>query len=215
MSDKDLFAFLSLVVSIVGYAPYVVSIFNGTTKPHAFTWMTWTIGVTLAFAAQLNRGAGQGAWVTGCTVVGCAGIALLSLRYGDKDITRSDEIVFGATLAAIPVWVVTREPLWSVVMMVAINNLGFIPTFRKTWHDPYSENLPFYASVVAKFLLGIAALDRYALVTVLFPLNCVIANAVFLAMVIGRRRALAGAQGHAPWLQRRPPYAAPQPALTE
>lgn len=188
MFDKNFFGILSLVVSIAGYAPYVISVFKGRTKPHAFTWMTWTISVTLAFVAQLSRGAGHGAWVTGCAVVACFGISALALKYGEKNVTRGDELVFGITLAAIPLWVITREPMWSVWLMVLINNLGFIPTFRKTYSDPHGENVPFFVSVVVKFLLGIAALDHYSLVTVLYPLNCAVVNAAFLAMMLWRRK---------------------------
>jgi|GEM_PF-85109 len=193
MFYKDLFGLLSLVVSIVGYAPYFVTILNGKTKPHMFSWIIWTMAIGLAFVAQVSRQAGPGAWVTGCAVLACLAIAVLAVRYGEKDITRSDEIVFGLALAAIPLWVATKEPLWSVLLMALINDFGFYPTFRKTLKDPHGENAPFFVSVVVKYLLGIAAIEHYSLVTVLFPLNCAVVNAAFLGLLFWRRRQLSRA----------------------
>lgn len=196
MIDKNLIGYISMAVAIAGYIPYYVTILNGKTKPHAFSWITWTFAIILVFVAQMSRGAGPGAWVTGISALACIGISVLSLLMGDKDITRGDEMVFGVALASIPLWVVTRDPLWSVVLMVIINHLGFIPTFRKTYRDPHSENLPFFYSVVAKFMLGMLALDQLSMVTVLFPLNCVLVNILFLAMVYWRRHELAQKAAH-------------------
>lgn len=195
MFDKNFIGVLSLIVAILGYVPYVVTIFNGRTRPHAFSWVIWTIAVMLAFVAQISRGAGHGAWVTGVTAAACVFISALALWRGERHITRSDEVFFGLTLAAIPLWVVTKEPLWSVLLMVVINNVGFIPTFRKTYRDPYSENVPFFVSVVVKFALGILALDHITPVTLLFPLNCALVNAIFIAMIYWRRHEL---HQHAP-----------------
>ncbi len=191
MIDKNLIGYISMIVAVAGYIPYYVTILNGKTKPHAFSWITWTFAIILVFVAQMSRGAGPGAWVTGISALACIGISVLALLMGDKDITRGDEMVFGVALASIPLWVVTRDPLWSVALMVIINHLGFIPTFRKTYRDPHSENLPFYYSVVIKFALGMVALDRLSLVTALFPLNCVLINILFLAMIYWRRHELA------------------------
>jgi hypothetical protein len=188
MFDKNVLGYLSLVVSVIGYAPYIAAIVKRQCRPHAFSWITWTLTGSLAYAAQGSRDAGPGAWVTGFAVVACAAISWLALRYGERRITRIDKILFSLSLAAIPLWVLTKDPLWSVVLLVAISYLGFLPTFRKTYYYPYDEIAFFYVSVIVKFLLGIAALDQYSLVTVLCPLNSVIINSVFLAMMFWRRR---------------------------
>jgi hypothetical protein len=188
----NFFGFLSLAVSIAGYAPYIVSTINGKTRPHAFSWIVWTMAVALVWVAQVSRDAGPGAWVTACAVIACVFISGLSFRYGEKGITRSDEVVFGVTLAAIPLWALTRDPLASVALMAVINVLGFVPTFRKTYKDPFSENMLFYISVVLKFMLGLLALDHYSFVTTLFPINSIVVNSLFIAMLVWRRREISG-----------------------
>ncbi len=197
MSGKDIVGLVSMVVAVIGYVPYVTSMRDGKTKPHAFSWITWTLAIVLVFFAQLTRGAGPGAWVTGISALACIGITITALMMGDKDITRADEVVFGLALAAVPLWAVTQDPLWSILLMVMINNLGFIPTFRKTYTDPFSENTLFFCSVVIKYALGIVALSHYSLVTVVFPLNCSLISALFLGMIYWRRHEITRAKASA------------------
>ncbi len=194
--QKTFIGLLSLVVSIIGYAPYIASIFDGRCKPHAFSWVIWTMATVLIFIAQCSRDAGPGAWVTGLTALACFLVSLFSLRYGEKEITRSDEIIFGVGLAAIPLWAVMQDPLWSVLLMIGINCLGFYPTFRKSYDKPYEENAFFYSTNVVKFFLGFLALQQYSMVTALSPLFGAFINGAFLAVLLWRRQELAGTQAH-------------------
>ncbi|GEM_PF-1476301 len=189
---KTIFGVLSLVVSIAGYVPYFSSIIAGRCKPHAFSWVTWTMATALIFLAQCSKDAGPGAWVTGLTALACFLISLFSLRNGEKEITRSDEVIFGIGLAAIPLWAVTQDPLWSVLLMMGIISLGFYPTFRKSYDKPYEEHAFFYGTCVAKFFFGFLAVQHYSLVTALSPLFGMLINAAFLAMLLWRRRHLGG-----------------------
>jgi len=48
----------------------------------------------------------------------------------------ADWYFFLAALAAIPLWLLTRTPLYSVVVVTVIDALAYVPTFRKSWHRP-------------------------------------------------------------------------------
>jgi hypothetical protein len=191
MISKGAWGYLSLAVSVAGYIPYFCAILNGRCKPHVFSWVIWAWAASFLFVAQVHRGAGAGAWVTGLTALACLMIAALALKYGEKHITQSDEVMFGLSLAAMPLWVVTERPLWSVILLVGICAFGFYPTLRKSYDQPQDELVVFYVSCVLKSLFGLFALENYVAATVLYPLYGVIANGAFVGLLYWRRGALA------------------------
>ncbi|MDD5585897.1 MAG: hypothetical protein PHY92_02940 [Alphaproteobacteria bacterium] len=204
MISKEAWGYLSLAVSVAGYIPYFRAILNGRCKPHVFSWVIWAWAASFLFVAQCHRGAGAGAWVTGLTALACLAIAVLALKYGEKRITQSDEVMFGFSLAAMPLWIITDRPLWSVILLVGICAFGFFPTLRKSYGQPHEELIFFYASCALKSLLGLLALENYVTATALYPLYGVIANGAFVGLLFWRRGALAAQTGAA--------YA-PDPAL--
>jgi hypothetical protein len=189
--SPEVFGWVSLGVAVVGYAPYFKSIYAGKTKPHAFSWFIWGLLTTIAFFAQVTGGAGAGSWAMGFSAAMILCIAVLSLFKGEKEITTSDWIVFLSALAAIPVWYLTKDPLYAVILITAIDTLGFWPTFRKSWGKPQEEPPIFYIISSTKFTLALLALENMNWTTALYPLSLVIMNLAFLLMIIYRKRALA------------------------
>ena len=185
-----IWAWFSLIVAVISYTPYTISIFRGRTKPHAFTWVIWAALTTIAFTAQIAEGAGPGAWATGFTALVSFCFVGLALFKGEKDITRSDWITFLSGIAAIPLWYTMDSPLYAVILITVIDALAFYPTFRKSWYKP-SEELPItYILSAVKFALALAALQTFNWTTVLYPASLVFMNSIFVVMVTLRRRAL-------------------------
>lgn len=44
---------------------------------------------------------------------------------------------------ALPLWYITTDPLWSVVILTTLDLLGFAPTSRKAYVHPYKAYLTF------------------------------------------------------------------------
>lgn len=191
MSFKDLLGILSIILAFASYGPYIRSIFVANTKPHAFSWLVWGISSAITFAAQLTGGAGAGGWVTGFSAAVCLGVGVLAIFRGEKDITRGDWISFLATIAAIPLWVLTDNPLWSVVLVTTIDTVAYYPTFRKSYSKPHEELALKYSLTALKHALSVLALQNFTVVTSLYPLAGVVAEAGVVAMLVWRRKALA------------------------
>jgi hypothetical protein len=190
MDIKDFLGILAAVLNIVVYAAYFRGIFKGQVHPHFFSWFIWAILTSIGYAAQVYGGGGPGTWVTGVSAAVCFVIAALAVKYGEKTITRSDWLAFIGCLAAIPLWMITHSPVWSVILITVIDATAFWPTFRKTWARPHEESMFAFAGCSIKFAVGIAALDQFSIVTVLYPASLVVMNAAFVAFTILRRKAL-------------------------
>ncbi|MFN5064191.1 MAG: hypothetical protein ACK5GN_15260 [Pseudomonadota bacterium] len=187
---KSLASAVAIVLAFVGYAPYISDVVKGRTRPHIFSWLIWTIVTAIIFALQVNAGAGSGAYVTLALVGLLLAVLLLALRNGDRDIKRTDVAFLVLAILCIPLWLVVEQPVLSIVVLSTIDMLGFAPTLRKSWTDPFSETLSLYVITTLRHGLSILALFEYNIVTMLFPLTWVFANAAFAVLLIVRRRQL-------------------------
>lgn len=195
MSNNEILGCLSLALSVIGYGPYVLSTLRRQIKPHMFSWIIWGMIAAIAFFAQDSDDAGPGAWAMGFTAVSCLVIAALAAHCGEKHITRSDWLSFVGALLAIPLWYVTQDPLWALVLVTAIDSCGYYPTFRKSWNKPRDENIIVYVMDATKFVLALLALEHYSVVTVLSPLFVSVVETALVMMILMRRVMLDKAYG--------------------
>lgn len=173
---KETIGLIAVALTIIGHLPYITDIFKGKTKPHIFTWVVWAIVTILAFIGQWQKGGGAGAWTTGATGLITILIAILALRNGSKDITKTDKVCFIAALISTIPWYLTKDPTFSIVIITLIDVFAFIPTIRKTIKDAGSETLFTYALNVLRHGLSIVALANYNVATYLYPIALLIMN---------------------------------------
>jgi hypothetical protein len=187
---QNLIGILAVILSFLGSGIYIRSILQCKTKPHFYTHFVWAILTFIAFFAQVYDEGGAGSWATGATAITILATAILALKFGTKDITRGDKISLFAALIAIVPWVMTDNPLWSVILISLIDVIAYYPTIRKSWYKPFEENLTSYAIGGIKFGLSIVALDNFTIVTTLYPAVIVIANIFLISICLWRQRVM-------------------------
>jgi len=187
---KVILGTIAVIIALISYVPYFRDIFQGKTKPHAYSWLVWSILTGTAFFGQVIYKAGAGAWVTGITSLACFIIFLFALKKGEKNITYSDKLsLFGAFIALI-LWYLTSSPLTSIILIIIIDIFGFYPTFRKSYHKPNEETMLTFFLNGLKFLIAIIALQNYSVITYLYPASLVVSNWIFVGLLIIRRKKL-------------------------
>jgi hypothetical protein len=194
MDYKAVLGIIAAVISIFGYVPYFRDIILGKTKPHAFSWLVWGVLNAIAFAGQIHGKGGPGMWAIGLTAAAMGVIFVLSLLRGEKRITMFDWLCLGGAAAALLLWAITKQPLTSIILITVVDAFGFLPTVRKAYGKPQQETLVTYEINVIKYMLVVLALQNYTLVTTLFPLAVAIMNALFVAMLVVRRKQRAATQ---------------------
>jgi hypothetical protein len=182
-----IFGIIGTLVSLTCFIPYGYSIWKGITKPHLFSWVIWSLVTGIAGFGQYAAGAGPSAWCTLAIAVTCTITAVISLFQGTKNITKFDWVCFITALAAIPPWLATKDPTISVCIVTGIELAGFVPTFRKVWHQPYSEDLTYFLLCVLKYGLAIAALDKWSLAAAIYPVVTIWAGITFCIFMVYAR----------------------------
>ena len=178
---------LSGVVVFLAYFPYIKDIILKKTKPHAYSWLIWIITQCTAIAGMWFGGANWGlvSLVVGTVLVTV--VFLLSLKFGTKNITKEDTIIFIAALCAILVWWQLDQPVLSIIMVTIIDVIGYLPTFRKSYHEPWSETLTTWFMFTVANILTLLSLSQYNLMTSTYTVFISIANLSFFIFCYVRR----------------------------
>lgn len=194
---KLIFSGIAIILAMAGFVPYIVAILRGQVKPHVFSWVIWGITTTIIFFAQLEAEGGVGAWPIGLSGFVTILVAVLAyLKRGDSTITRSDWWFLIIALASLPLWYITNDPLWTVIILTTVDMFGFGPTFRKAYHRPFEESRVFFVILILRNACSVVALEAYSVTTVLFPF-CLAAGCLILLVILQYRRMVL-AQGAAP-----------------
>jgi uncharacterized protein with PQ loop repeat len=191
MTYQEISAVLALVCSGIAYIPYYRGMFRGTIKPHMFSWLIWGILAAVVSVAQLSEGGGLGAWVLLIAAAGQLGIAAFAFKKDTVVITRSDWIAFISALLILPLWLITNNPLYAVILATTINVLMYYPTARKSWHQPHEEGLGLFVVLSFQLCFIIFSLSVHNLITVLYPLVYITLNILLIGMLLWRRRVVA------------------------
>lgn len=187
---KEGIAIIASLLAVVGNVSYLKDTFRGRVRPHPYTWLVWTIVSCVTFFGQVQKGAGIGALPTGVAELFTVVIFLVSLKHlfsGTLAHIRKIDTYFLiiALLGLIP-WALTHDPTTSVIVVVAIDVVAFIPTLRKTWVHPESEHPLLYEMNVARHGLTLFSLGAYNIATTLHSVAMIAVNTLMTFFVIGR-----------------------------
>lgn len=187
---------LATGIALVAYVPYLIDMFKGKNRPHLYTWISIFLITGVVAYIQLVGGAGIGAIPT-IFGVGVDGIILFyCFRFGTKDVVFIDKVCLAISIAGVITYaILTSKPAVSLGIVTAAEIISFIPTFRKTRNDPYSESLPSYYLLMLKLSLILIALQSYNLLTVSYSALWILVFIVFLTATYRWRR---GRRPHEP-----------------
>lgn len=181
---KEVIAIVAAIIAVIGNVPYLWDILRRRVKPHPYTWLVWTLVSGTIFFGAVAKGAGVGAWPTGASEIFTVIIFLFSLQYGFKQISRTDTYFLIAALLGFIPWVLTKDPTISVIIVVSIDAIAFIPTLRKTWRQPKTETPLLYSMNVLRHVLTLFSLQAYSIATMLHSIVMIILNSAMTAIIV-------------------------------
>lgn len=185
---KTVIALVASGLALWGNYPYLRDILKGKTKPHAYSWLVWSIVSATTFFGQLAKGAGVGAIPTLTSELFTIIIFVISLKYGFKHKSHRDTLYLIIALLGLIPWYVTRDPTISVLVVVTIDVIAFMPTIGKTWLHPKTETSTLYLSNVLRHILMLFSLEAYNIATTAHSIAMITVNSVMWLLIRGRRK---------------------------
>jgi hypothetical protein len=170
------------VIALVAYIPYLIDMFRGKNRPHLYTWISIFLVTSVVAYIQFAGGAGVGAIPTILGVGVDMVILFYCFKFGTKDVVFMDKICLAISIVGVITYVILRsKPVVSLTIVTAAEIISFIPTFRKTRNDPYSESLPSYYLLMLKLSLILVALQQYNLRTASYSALWLIVFTIYLS----------------------------------
>ncbi len=185
---KETIAIVAALLALVGNLPYLRDILTKRVQPHAYTWFVWSLVTGITFFGQVAKGAGVGAWPTAVSEIFTIIIFLLSLKYGFKKASRTDTFFLIIALLGLIPWMLTKDPTMSVIIVVSIDVVAFIPTLRKAWVAPKTDTKLLYSMNVMRHALALFSLEAYNIATMLHSLAMIVTNSIMTAFLLIRAK---------------------------
>lgn len=193
MDYKSALGALSVAIGMIAYSIYLWKIVKDENiQPHPFSWFIWGGVTTVAALTQGARGGGPATWVTALTAGVCVVIVILAVFKRAKwtsSVTDVASLVFG--IAAVLFYAVTNHPTAAALCATLADVIGYDPTIRKGWLDPYTDSAISFALNSAKFVPALFAIREYSIATWLYPATLVIVNGGVAGMLKARRTHIA------------------------
>ncbi len=184
---KEIIAIIAAVLAVAGNLPYLLEVFKGRVQPHPYTWLVWSIVSATIFFGQFSKGAGVGIIPTAASEIFTIGIFLFSLKNGFRNIVPRDTYFLIAALIGIIPWWVTKDPTISVVIVVIIDLIAFVPTIGKTWRRPETESPWLYRMNVLRHILALFSLEAYNIATTLHSIGMIVANSIMSILFLRKK----------------------------
>jgi len=184
---KEILVITATLLALVGNIPYLRDIIKNKIHPHPFTWLVWSIVSCITFFGALAKGAGMAAIPIFVSEVFTIIIFLWSLKNGFKHVKKIDVVFLIFALGGLIPWYLTSDPTTSVIIAVSIDLLAFVPTVRKTFLHPKSENYILYAMNVLRHICIMFSLDAYNIATTLHSVVMIITNATMTYLIRFRK----------------------------
>jgi len=189
---RVLIVIIASLLAVIGNVSYFRDALTGKVKPHPYTWFIWSIVSMTTFFGGLAKGAGIGAIPTGIAEGFTILIFLLSLKSlfgGRAQVIRTvDNYFLAIALLGLVPWVLTKDPTISVVIVVGIDIVAFIPTLRKTWLHPETEKPLLYGMNVGRHILTLMSLGSYNIATTIHSIAMICVNTVMVGFILKRRK---------------------------
>jgi hypothetical protein len=180
---KETLVVVASLLALVGNIPYLLDVVKGRVKPHPYTWFVWTLVSCVVFFGQVAKGAGIGAIPTAVSEMFTVIIFLLSIKYGFKNPPKIDKYFLILSLFGLVPWILTKDPTFSVIIVVSIDLMAFIPTFHKTYCHPKSDTPLLYTTNVLRHSLALGALGSYNIATMLHSIVMIVTNSLMVIFI--------------------------------
>ena len=190
------FAIAGAVVNFLGGLSYVRAILKGEATPNRVTWTLWALVPLIAGAAQLRSGVGISTLVVMSVGASPACVVLASFVAGTGSwkLGPFDYVCGACALAALALWAISGDPVTAIVLSILGDAAAALPTVRKAWLAPATEDRPAYLIAFVGMILGILSVQEATFAAYAFNVYLLIASGALVVIL---------------FLPRRPPLADP------
>jgi len=187
--DHALIGMAAGVVAFAANIPYIYSILKGRTTPNRATWWIWFVLGTIIALSYYSVGARDTLWVPITAAIGPFVIALLSLKYGVGGWTMFDRICLIGAAIGLALWAAFNSPFIALLLMIAVDGLGYLPTMRKIRLEPQSEDRLAWSMFYVSSIMNLFAVSVWVPEIAVYPVYIFVFNTMMMGLLFLHRSA--------------------------
>lgn len=153
-SHEWLWAVCAAALQVAGFLVMIAGIRRSRVHPNPFSWLIWSLVASLAAAGSWQAGATWPLAGAVANALGCIAVLASTIRRGGFVANRVDLGCLLAALAGVTAWYLTSDPVAGLVLFLAADAVGAVPTIRTVSLNPASESVTGWALLA---LAGMAA----------------------------------------------------------
>jgi len=158
-------------IALISVVPYLISIVQGRTKPERASYLIWFIVDIISIASYISVGARTTIW-TGLVLTFTGSLVLiLSIKHGIGGFSKFDLTCLLLALIGIVVWVGSKDAVLALYFVTFVNFIGYLPTIKKAYFLPKTENTLSWALVAGASTLNLVALTSLQ-ARIVLPVVC-------------------------------------------
>lgn len=135
---------IAIACSVAGYGLYLVGLRRHLVQPNRASWLIWSAATTVEAAtyAAVNPSALPG-WVFALSALACGAVTIGIWRRSVWSApSRGELFCTAACLAALTLWIVSRNAFWAHMLVVVAVPVSFWPTWQSVLQDRTRERSP-------------------------------------------------------------------------
>jgi hypothetical protein len=176
------------IISTIAFVPYIISMVRGKTTPNKATWAIWAVLGVIIAASYYAAGARETAYVPFGYAIGILAVSALSFKYGEEGWTALDKWCLAGAGAGLALWALTSEPLFALYLTTMVDAIGGIPTIKKAWERPGSEDKAAWLMFLLANALNLLAIREWTLAVAMYPVYVIILSGTMSALLIIPRK---------------------------
>ncbi len=179
---------LAGIISLTAYVPYILSILRKETKPNRASWIIWAIVSTIIALSYREAGASYAFLAPVGYVIGSTIVFILSIRHGVGGWTPFDRRCLIGAAISLAIWQIFNSPMSALLINLFINLLGTLPTARKVWYQPETENKVFWILVLLGTLVNLFAIEEWIFSMAVYPVSMIFLIGIVTVPVLWTKR---------------------------
>lgn len=145
-----------------------------------FIWFLLAINSLLGVAALHNRSGSVA--LAGTQALGAVIMLVASLKYSERIFGLTEKICSILLAISAIVWIVGNSPLTNLVIGLSAHFIGGIPTIKRAWREPASEDLLFWLFFVIAGVIALVTADKSHIGNYLYAMYFVIFDSVLVLL---------------------------------
>lgn len=187
-SFEQIVGFSAGLLEFSAFALYYISILNGKTRPNRATWFVLTVVGVMIVMSYYASGARETLWVPLSYAIGPFIAFLLSLKYGEGGWTPFDRFCLFACFVSIVFWKISHSSTVTLFASILIDFFGLLPTIKKAYLDPKSEDRTAWSVTSLSNFLNILAVSSWTFVIGFYPVYMFLVNGLVTALLFLRNK---------------------------